>query len=488
MWFNSLSIFILAALICWPLTLLSQRIGMRLCIYSAAASSRHIHNRPVPRLGGAAVFVSFLVTIGVAFFAKDLLSVPRTPGQSLLPVVFCGATLIWLLGLLDDVWHMRASYKLIIQVLVAAGVYSLGFQIRFISFPILGILDIGDYSVVFTVLWIVGAINAVNLIDGIDGLCSGVVLCCLLGIFTMATIFGTESGMVVCSALIGSVLMFFVFNFSPASVFLGDSGSYFLGFMVAVLPIFTAAESSSPGVFHIAFIFFLIVPFLDTVLTVVRRFIMGIPMATPDRGHLHHNLLDRKYTHKKITITVSLISIIFVIAGITTAIGGHVQSILAILAAMAASCFLLHLCGITSLKALTVRQESHTTKAVLLKEHAPALFQEIIGAADWTRTQEILDGFSRSTNMCAMSITCRKNDTDDTIWKWQSEATTPSRRQPQLCRTYEVFHDDLCFRFYFRWDSEYSRIQNGTDGLLELISKTIWKPCHEKFRQMEMET
>ena len=488
MWCNSLTVFILGSLICWPFTLLSRRIGMRLGIYSVAASSRHIHNRPVPRIGGAAVFVSFLVTVCVVFFAKDLLNVPQAAWQSLLPVICCGAALIWSLGLLDDVWHLRAIYKLIFQVAVAAGVYSLGFQIRFISFPILGVLDLGDYSIVFTVLWIVGAINAVNLIDGIDGLCSGVVLCCLLGVFAVSIISGAETVMIVCSALIGSVLMFLIFNFSPASVFLGDSGSYFLGFMVAVLPIFTAAESPTPGVFHIAFIFFLIVPFLDSFLTVVRRFIMRVPMTTPDRGHLHHNLLDRNYSHKRITVTVSFISLVFVIAGIVTAIGSHLQSAFAILATVMAGCFLLHLCGITSLRALTIRQASHATKAVLLKEHAPALFHEITGAADWVRTQEILDEFSRNTNMCAMCIICREKDTDGVIWEWRNGATIPGRRQPQLCRTYKVFHDDLCFQFYFRWDSEYSLIQNSTDDLLELISKTICEPCHEKFRQMKKET
>jgi UDP-GlcNAc:undecaprenyl-phosphate GlcNAc-1-phosphate transferase len=482
MWINNLFCLILSAVFCLMLTPVFRSLGSKMHIYSIPGG-RHVNKSPVPRLGGAAVFISFLLTLCVVFYARDFfnLNLPRAAMQSLLFPLLCGAACVWLLGLLDDIRHIRARYKLLAQIAVAAGVYSMGLQIHAINFPILGVLDLGDYSLPFTVFWIVGTINAVNLIDGIDGLCSSVVICALLGISCLAMFSGVGIGAIICFALMGCMLAFLIFNSPPASIFLGDSGAYFLGFMIAALPIFIASRSYSTGVFHVAFIVFLIVPFLDTGLAILRRMIMSVPMATPDRGHLHHRLLDNGYTYIKTTATISFVSLVLAIVGVTVAIGNFWQTAVALLIGVSTVCFLLYLCGISSVKNLKPKHMTSVTKAGLLKEYTPAFFHDITGAADWTKAQEILDNFSRNTEMCAANIVCLKNGSHSVVWDWRNKLSSPGRRKPQLCKTYKVFHDDSCYQFYYCWDSEYNQMQNDTDALLEVISKTVGKSCHEKF-------
>ncbi|MDR0310441.1 MAG: undecaprenyl/decaprenyl-phosphate alpha-N-acetylglucosaminyl 1-phosphate transferase [Acidobacteriota bacterium] len=484
MWINSLFSFVLAAAFCLLFTPVFRRFGSRMHIYTASGG-RHVNRSPVPRLGGAPVFISFFAALCVIFYAKGFfnLNLPQVAAQSLLLPLFCGAAMVWLLGLWDDIRHIRARYKLLVQIAVAAGAYLLGLQIHAIYFPMIGALNLGDYSLPFTVLWIVGIINAINFIDGVDGLCSSIVISSLLGISCLAIIFGVDTGAIICFALTGCLLAFLAFNFHPAVIFLGDSGAYFLGFMIAAMPVFIAAKSSSPGqgVLHASFILFLLIPFMDTGLAIIRRRIMHIPMSTPDRGHLHHRLLDKGYTHKKTTAIMSLFSLVFVAAGITAAIGNHWQTTAAFLTAAAAAFLLLNLCGVKSLRGLKSKHAMSATKAVLLKEYAPSLLHDLNGATDWTQAKKILDDFCWNTKMGSVYIICQKNAGNYVAWNWHNKFTAMCRRQPQVNKTYTVLYDDSCYQFYFCWDSEYSSVQKDTDALLEVISKAVGKSCHEKF-------
>jgi len=479
---NSLLSFVLAAVFCLLLTPAFRRLGMKMGVYSTPGD-RRVNSSPIPRLGGASIFISFLLTLLVIFYAKDFFyrDLPQIAKQSLLLPLFLGGACAWLLGLLDDIRHIRARYKLLIQIAVAVGAYLLGLQVHAIHIPILGILNLGDYSWLFTVLWIVGTINAVNFIDGIDGLCSGIALCAFLGILYLATFSGVDTGVIVCCALIGCTLAFLIFNFQPASIFLGDSGAYFLGFMLAALPVFIAAKGPLPGVFHISFIIFLIVPFLDTSLAVLRRLILGVPISAPDRGHLHHRLLDGGYTQKRVTATISFISLAFVIAGVIVVSGNRWQIMPVLVISAGAVYLLLRLCDINSLKDLKPAHVSNISKAVLMRRYAPAFLHDMVCAGDWPHAQKILDEFSRNTKMHTVTITCQKNGNHNVVWNWRAEQDTLSRRRPQLCKTYEVSRDNAFYQFYFCWDSEYSNVRKDMDALLEVISETIGKSCHEKF-------
>lgn len=493
MWINSLLSFVLAIGFCLLLIPVFRRFGVKMHIYTTPGG-RHVNKSPIPRLGGAPVFISFLAALCVVFFANGFFqwNLPQIASQSRLFPLISGATCIWLLGLLDDVRHIRARYKLLAQIAVAAGMYSLGLQIQSIYFPVFGTLNLGDYSSLFTIFWIVGAINAINLIDGIDGLCSGIVICSLLGILWMTVISGVDMGMIICFALIGCIMAFLVFNSHPATIFLGDSGAYFLGFMVAATPLFVAANNSSsgPGVFHVSFILFLLVPILDTGLTILRRRITKIPMSTPDRGHLHHRLLDKGYSQKKTMSIMFLFSLVFTASGITIAVGTRWLETAAFVIAVATAYLMLRLCGAGSLKDLREKQAKRVTKAVRLKEYAPSLFYNLSDAADWTQGQKILADFCLNTKMCMVNITCHKQTGNFNAWTWQNKLTSQCRRQPQISKTYTVFPEsqtlqalngEVCYQFHFCWDSEYSTIQNDTDALLEIISKTVGKTCHEKF-------
>ena len=485
MWWIYLVCLGLSAIFCLPLTMVVRHSGQKLKVYDTP-DHRHINKRTVPRLGGVPIVAASLMAFGIAFYGKDIFRWNPVPAsdQSLLLPLIGGAIGVWLLGLFDDVRYVRARYKLIMQLAIAAGVYFLGLQIHAIHFPVWGTLQLGGYSLPFTILWIVGVMNSVNLIDGIDGLCSGVVLSTLLGILSLAIFFGSDMGTLICCALIGTILFFFMFfNFPPATIFLGDSGAYFLGFMVAALPIFIAAESASPHVFHVSFLTFLIVPLVDTCLAITRRLLIGVPVSTPDRGHLHHRLLDKGYSHKRIMATISGISLVLVIVGITLVVGNRWQITLALVVATVDVYLLLRLCDIDSLKDLRQPDETVSSKAGVLRKHLPSFFYDLTYAADWSQAVKVLEGFSQNTEMHAAKIMYRKNrenDHQDVIWSWNAKNSFSCRRSRQLYKTYEMSDGNGGgYRCYFCWDSEYDHIHTDTDALLEVTAEIIGKSCNE---------
>ena len=481
MWWIYLACFGLAAIFCLPLTMVVRHSGQKLKVYDVP-NSRHINERTVPRLGGVPIVAASLIAVGIIFWACNIFKLTQLPDtdQSLLLSLIGGAVGVWLLGLFDDIRYVRARYKLLVQLAIALGAYLLGLQIHAIHFPVWGTLQLGDYALPFTILWIVGVMNSINLIDGIDGLCSGVVLGTLLGIFSLSIFFGSYVVALICCALIGSTFVFFMFfNFPPATIFLGDSGAYFLGFMVAALPIFIAAENTSPNVFHVSFLTFVIIPLVDTCLAIVRRMLMGVPVSTPDRGHLHHRLLDKGYSHKKITTLVSSISMVLVIVGVVIAFGNRWQTALALVLATVDVYLLLHLCDIDSLKDLRQPDETVSSKAGVLRKHLPSFFYELTGAADWTQVVKVLDGFSQNTAMHAAKIMYRENGHQDVIWSWNTQNSFSGRRARQLCKTYEMSDGNGGgYRCYFCWDSEYDHVHTDTDALLEVVSEIIGKSCN----------
>jgi UDP-GlcNAc:undecaprenyl-phosphate GlcNAc-1-phosphate transferase len=439
-------------------------------------------------LGGVAIAAASIVILGAVFFGDDLFQWRLFPSvnQSLLLPLLGGATSVWLLGLLDDVWHLRARYKLLVQIAIAVCMYSAGLQVNAIQFPVLGVWDLGDYALPFTVLWIVGTMNAINFIDGVDGLCSGVALGALLGILSFAFIFNNPAGMSICYVLLGTTLAFFLFfNVPPASLFLGDSGTYFLGFMVAALPVFIASQPSGDAglhIFHAPFVMVAFVPTIDAGLAIVRRIIMGVPISAPDRGHLHHRLLDKGYTHKKTAAVLSLCSLLLVASGIVMLLGNDWQVMLALLAAMLEVYALFRLCAINSLHDLKPVRGLNSSKAMALRKYTPSFLHNLSLAPNWAHVGKLLDEFVQDTEMRKVIISyyasCDKRER--VVWSWHMENPRCMRRSLRLNKTYDVLSGDTgVYKFYFCWDSEQDRVQNDTDALLEVVAEVIGRICHE---------
>jgi UDP-GlcNAc:undecaprenyl-phosphate GlcNAc-1-phosphate transferase len=471
--YSSLLVYFGVALAsCLLLTFFARQLGQRLHIYDVP-DARRANKRIVPRLGGVPIALSFLTAIGLIFYTTNTVAIEANVFR-LLPLLI-GAVIVWLTGLWDDVYCMRARYKLVLQMAAALIMCLAGLQIHIIEFPFFGSLDLGDYSVPFTVLWVVGVMNAINLIDGVDGLCSGIVLSALVGTTILAIICGSSFSVVICCALAGSLVGFLVFNTSPASIFLGDAGAYFLGFIIATLPIFIITENSSTNVFHIEYVLFLAIPLLDTVLAISRRLIMGLPIMLPDRGHLHHRLLDQGYSHGKTMLSIVSFSLILSLAGVMLIFKDKFLVVAVFLVAVAAVYFLLRLCGITSFRKSELYSAStaaSNSKTLLLCKYIPTLISDMNSAANWSLAKKYLDAFTANTGMSSARITLCKSYGENVVWSW-STTLPKGRRVLQLCKTYNIYCANNCFKVYFCWNSEQDHLPNDIDALLNVASQVI---------------
>ncbi|UCZ52711.1 undecaprenyl/decaprenyl-phosphate alpha-N-acetylglucosaminyl 1-phosphate transferase [Bacillus shivajii] len=278
-------------------------------------SSRKVHQKAMPRLGGLAIFLSFVA--GISFIH------PYDPFHY---SIIVGATIIIAIGILDDFIELSAKMKVVGQLVAALTVVAYGgLKIEFVNLPFGGVWEFGIFSIPITIFWILTLTNAINLIDGLDGLAGGVSAIGLVSLSVMAFMMGNEYVMIVSLILLFSVLGFLVFNFYPAKIFMGDTGALFLGYMFAVLSIL-----GFKNVTVISFIIPILIlglPLSDTIFAIIRRVKNKTPFYVPDRSHIHHCFLDLGFSHRQTVLIIygvsaffGSIAILFSMATITGAI------------------------------------------------------------------------------------------------------------------------------------------------------------------------
>lgn len=272
---------------------------------------RKVHTRIMPRMGGLAIYLAFIISF---FCVMPLIPEGMLLGKdlNLLKAVLVGGTIIILTGALDDRFELSAKLKLVLQI-VAACVVVFGFNIsiEFVSSPFgENMQQINDWiGIPVTILWIVGVTNAINLIDGLDGLASGVSGIAIGTILIMAIIMGFTPVVLLSTLLLGGIIGFLRYNFYPAKIFMGDSGSLFLGFCLAMLSLISFKQ-----VTLVSFVIPLLiigVPLSDTFFAIIRRLVNKKPIFAPDKGHLHHRLQDLGYSHRKTVLMIWGIAAIF---------------------------------------------------------------------------------------------------------------------------------------------------------------------------------
>lgn len=269
-------------------------------------SSHHIHRRPTPRLGGVAVFASFVAVTCTLILASSAWGIhmnlhPRTIFYMLLP-----GALIFLSGLYDDVYSAKPRVKIAFQAVAGAMLYVAGVG-KFGLPSLLGLNDLEWLSLPLTIFWVLWITNAINLIDGLDGLAAGSSLLSTLTVFAVCLISGNVQISLLAIVLAGATTGFLRFNFNPASIFLGDSGSLFLGFMLSALALAGSEKTSTVVALALPVVSFGL-PLLETSLSVVRRFLSGRPLFSADREHIHHKLLERGHTHRQAVIILYVVS------------------------------------------------------------------------------------------------------------------------------------------------------------------------------------
>jgi UDP-GlcNAc:undecaprenyl-phosphate GlcNAc-1-phosphate transferase len=252
---------------------------------------RKIHTSPIPRVGGVAMVLAFGSAIGAAYLvAPDFRAVGELEPNRV-PPILAGAAVLVVVGIIDDINGMRARVKLVAQMAAATVAWVLGLRIETLHLP-WGSTDLGVLSLPLTVLWIVAVINALNLIDGLDGLASGIALTVLGAFVVIAAGDGVDSAPIVSAAAAGASVGFLAYNLHPAEIIMGDTGSMFLGFVVAAVAISITEDGLSPAAPWVPIVA-LAIPIVDTAWAIVRRKARGGSVFVADRGHIHHQLLDR---------------------------------------------------------------------------------------------------------------------------------------------------------------------------------------------------
>ncbi|MCD7929487.1 MAG: undecaprenyl/decaprenyl-phosphate alpha-N-acetylglucosaminyl 1-phosphate transferase [Clostridiales bacterium] len=308
---SALLVALLVSLATTPMSMvLATRLGaIDMPGVKGTDSERHLHTRPTPRMGGLAIYLGF--------FFSALLFVPM--GRKMVSMLI-GATIIVFLGILDDIYDLKASHKFCVQILAAAVALAGGNKITFFSRLSMdangGHFSLGWLSIPVTLLWIVLITNAVNLIDGLDGLAAGVSSISAISLVFIALTYSNTSVAIITGALAGACIGFLPYNIAPAKIFMGDTGSTFIGYILAVASIQGLFKFYAVISFVIPF-FMLGLPIFDVCYAVLLRVSHGENPMKADRKHVHYRLIDMGFSKKQ---TVAVLYICSAILGVTAVV------------------------------------------------------------------------------------------------------------------------------------------------------------------------
>jgi UDP-GlcNAc:undecaprenyl-phosphate/decaprenyl-phosphate GlcNAc-1-phosphate transferase len=305
------AIFFLSLLFSFVLTRYVRDAASRRGLVAVPSQERHLHSIPLPRLGGVAIFISFALSmLAAALLALYVPSLHSAVPLKTLLTILVPASVVFLLGVYDDLYSVGPPVKFAVQTIAASMLFLGG--LRIVNIPVL----FGNHQLPWflglplTILWVLAITNAFNLIDGLDGLAAGSALFSTLVAFVVALLNGYSLVTVMTIALAGAILGFLRYNFNPATIFLGDSGSLFIGFLLSALAL--AGAQKAPTIVAVAIpVVSFGLPILETALSILRRLISGRPVFTADREHIHHKLLQHGLTHRQVVIVLYAVSAVF---------------------------------------------------------------------------------------------------------------------------------------------------------------------------------
>lgn len=278
----------------------SQKMGL-----IDVPNERKIHHGKISRLGGVAIWVSVMLTF---LFLVLLSYYPKGQGLS---AIITGGSLMFLMGLIDDVYCLNAKFKFFIQIAIATIVILLGIRIETFYNPFGANIELGVFSYPITLLWIVGITNAINLIDGIDGLAGSIVSISALAIGIVSLVLAPAYSInaLIAFILMGAMCAFLTFNYNPAKIFMGDSGALYAGFLLATLSI-TGIVKVSHGISMYLPILILAVPLMDLAYSSIRRIMKGTSPFVADSEHIHHKMLHAGYSQDKLVLILASFSMV----------------------------------------------------------------------------------------------------------------------------------------------------------------------------------
>lgn len=298
--------FLVPVLISFLVTPLAKRFAHITGAIDVPKDDRRIHKAPIPRLGGLAILVSAVLSI-LLFVELD---------KSIYAILI-GGVLIAISGIIDDIKPMTPKLKLLFQIVAAGILVYGGVKIQIITNPFEegGYISLGVLGIPLTIFWVVGITNTVNLIDGLDGLSAGASAISALSFAVISYLVGDPNMTVMSLILAGAAIGFLPYNFNPASIFMGDTGALYLGFMLSAIAIEGAVKGAA-AVAMVIPILTLGLPVFDTTFAILRRYKNKRPIMEADRGHLHHRLLDLGFGQKRTVLILYVVSTVFGISAI----------------------------------------------------------------------------------------------------------------------------------------------------------------------------
>lgn len=299
-------VFFTAFVLSFFFTPVARQLAFKLGILDIPKDDRKVHKEPIPYLGGAAIYASAIFTM-LIFSDLDKTAVS----------IMVGGTVIFVIGLIDDIKDISPKLKLAGQIIAAMIAVYGGAKINYITNPIPGynVIYLEHFATPISILWIVGITNTINLVDGLDGLASGVAAISASTMMFMASISGFDYILLECAVIAGSSLGFLPYNFNPAKIFMGDTGALFLGYMLAVISILGFLKTVTLAAI-IIMVLVLGIPLFDTFFAIVRRIRNKKPIMEADRGHVHHRLLAKGFTQRQTVLILYIVSILFGAAAI----------------------------------------------------------------------------------------------------------------------------------------------------------------------------
>jgi len=461
--------FVLALFVALVLTPIVRWFAVRVGAVSRPRA-RDIHQRAVPRLGGVAIAIAFFAPIlALSVIDSSVAETLRaTPRRAIGLLV--GGAILGGLGVADDTIGVRARNKLAVQFLVAVFAYAMGFRIEAISVPLFGVWEMGIFALPVTALWIVGIVNAVNLIDGLDGLAAGVIFFAALTNFVIAIIGGGEVFVaVVMASIMGAMVGFLFYNFNPARIFMGDSGSYFLGFLLATTSLTGAMQKTSTAVSLLVPVVAMGVPIFDTLFSMLRRTLERRSLFSADRGHVHHRLIDMGITHRRAVMLLYGVSILLMGSAIAISLGRSWESGAALLAASVILTCLIRFVGY--FEYVRLRRDALTRnydeQARTLRRLVPPLTAELTNVPTSEHLWSKLVAFAADAELGVLELMSG----DGAGRRWPAANTDGQGRQDLTLARFPLAMGQGYLEF--GWRSEKEDVSAQCDVLLQLVTDGV---------------
>ena len=473
-----IAIFAGALIVGVLMTPVMRWVGLKVRAVSGTGG-RHVHERVIPRLGGVALAAGWSIPLLVMFQTDEFAMASLDGSNKQLFGVIFGGLVLCAVGAVDDIKGVKASHKLITQVATAILAYVCGFRIEAIALPFGGAMSMGAFALPVTVIWIVGITNALNLIDGLDGLAAGIGFFAALTSFVLAYLSGSVFVALLMAALMGVLLGFLFFNFNPARIFMGDSGSYFLGYVLATMSLAgSLQQKASTAVSLLVPVIALGLPIFDTLFSMVRRFLERRPIFSPDRGHIHHRLLDLGLTHRRAVIVLYAVSVVLAASAIAVSLGRSWEVGVAMLSTSIVFVGLVRFGGYVEYLHVVRRQKSriYEPRVEQLRQTIPTLLERLQRSRTEADVFGLLEFVQRHLRFDLVHVFSA-----DFERRWEGgrpgEANVLNR--DLVIVTYPLGRDDHArAKVRFGWKSTEQHVAPHADILLQLLADGVARALH----------